>query len=179
MEYYFWGVCRACGANARECVCNESQHRLVISDKWWQCSAKVNMNLFKDLFEKFYFLIKFLHVFCASSSSLFSSSSLYFKLADFLRPLSLSKVIGSIMQEPSVLTRLIATYEMPAVFSVWPMSIHAFGSVRPWLLCIVIAQASFNGSCCRSCIPSRDWEVTVIGHIGTHDEMDLLIDGPL
>ena len=35
------------------------------------------MNLFKDLFEKFYFLIKFLHVFCASSSSLFSSSSLY------------------------------------------------------------------------------------------------------
>ena len=76
------------------------------------------MNLFKDLFEKFYFLIKFLHVSCASSSSLFSSSSLYFKLADFLRPLSLSKVIGSIMQERSVLTQLIATYEVPAVFSV-------------------------------------------------------------
>lgn len=118
--------------------------------KWWQCSAKVNMNLFKDLFETFYFLIKFLHVFCASSSSLFSSSSLYFKLADFLRPLSLSNVIGSIMQEASVLTRLIATYEMPAVFSVWPMSIHAFGSdlgscvlllPKPVLTAVVVAHA--------------------------------------
>ena len=59
------------------------------------------MNFFEDLFEKFYFLIKFLHVSCASSSSLFSSSSLYFKLVEFLRPLSLSKVIGSIMQEQS------------------------------------------------------------------------------
>ena len=60
------------------------------------------------------------------------------------------------MQEESVLTLLIATYVMPAVFSVLPMSIHAFGRVSPWLLCMVIAQASFKGSCCRSCDPSID-----------------------
>ena len=90
-----------------------------------------------------------------TSACRFSSFSLNFKLADFARPLSLSKVIGSIMQEQSLLTLLIATYEMPRLFSVLPMSIQAFGNVSSWLLCIVIAQASFKGSCCRSCNPSR------------------------
>ena len=93
--------------------------------------------------------------------SLLSSSSLYFKLVDFLRLLSLSKVIGSIIQDESVFTLLIATYEMPAVVSVW---LHAFGSVNPWLLCIVIAQASLRGNCCLSCKPSSVCEVQECGH---------------
>ena len=44
-------------------------------------------------------------------------------------------------QDASDFTRLIATYETPAVLSDFPISIHAFGSVSPWLLCIGRAQA--------------------------------------
>ena len=44
-------------------------------------------------------------------------------------------------QDASDFTRLIATYETPAVLSDFPISIHAFGSVSPWLLCTVRAQA--------------------------------------
>ena len=52
-------------------------------------------------------------------------------LADFLPQESLSNVIGSTMQGVSVLTALIAIYEIPAVLSVIPMSIHAFERVNP------------------------------------------------
>ena len=94
-----------------------------------------------------------LQVCSASLSSRFSSSSLNFKLTDCCILASLSKVIGSRMQEDSALTLLMPTYEMPAILSVLPISIHAFERVSPWLLCI--AQASFKGSCCRSCKASR------------------------
>ena len=46
---------------------------------------------------------------------------------------NLSNVIGSIIQDESVFTLLIATYDMPGVFSFLPMSIHAFVRVNPWL----------------------------------------------
>jgi len=54
------------------------------------------------------------------------------------------------MQDLSDRTLLIATYVIPAAFSLGPISIYAFGRVSPWLLCIVIAHASFNGNCCLS-----------------------------
>ena len=47
------------------------------------------------------------------------------------------------MQDLSDRTLLIATYVIPAAFSLGPISIHAFGRVSPWLLCIVIAHVSF------------------------------------
>ena len=59
------------------------------------------------------------------------------------------------------------------------MYIHAFVSVSPWLLCIVIAQASFKGNCCLSWTPTNVSEVTVILHFATKCGMSLLIDGPL
>ena len=120
-----------------------------------------------------------LQVCSPSSSSRFSSLSLNFKLADFFRLVSLSKVIGSIIQDESVFTLLIATYEIPGVLSLLPMSIHVFDRVSPWLLCIVIAQASFKGSCCLSWTPPNVSEITVIGHMGTQCDNSLLIDGPV
>lgn len=82
------------------------------------------------------------------------------------------------MQDDSVFILLIATYEIPGVCSVLPMSIHALDSVNPWLLWIVITQASFKGSCCLSFTPLIVSEATVIGHIGTQCGISLLIDGP-
>ena len=53
-------------------------------------------------------------------------------LADFLRQVSLSNVIGSTTHsEMSVLTVLIAIYEILVLLSVIPMSIHAFERVNP------------------------------------------------
>ena len=83
------------------------------------------------------------------------------------------------MQDESVFTLLIATYEIPGVLSLLPMSIHVFDRLSPWLLCIVIAQASFKGSCCLSWTLPNVSEVTVIGHMGTQRGIPLLIDGPV
>ena len=66
---------------------------------------------------------------------------------------------------------------MPAVFSLLTMSIHAFERVKPWRLCIVIAQANFKDSFCLSCTPLNVLKVTVIGYIGTQCGMPLIIDG--
>ena len=71
-------------------------------------------------------------------------------------------------QDASDFTRLKATYETPAALSDLPISIHAFGSVNPWLLCIVRAQASLRSNCCLSWKPTSVCDVTVIGHIGIH-----------
>ena len=82
-------------------------------------------------------------------------------------------------QDASDFTLLIATYETPAVLSDLPISIHAFGSVSPWLLCIVRAQASLRGNCCRSWKPISVCDVTVIGYIGIHNGRFSLKTGPL
>ena len=68
---------------------------------------------------------------------------------------------------------------MPGVFSDFPISIDAEGSIKPWLLCMVRACASLRDNCCLSWIPSGNGAETVTGHIGTHDGNVLLMDGPL
>ena len=83
------------------------------------------------------------------------------------------------MQELSDRTLLMATYVIPGAFSLGPISIHAFGRVSPWLLCIVIAHASFNGNCCLSWNVSRDLEVIVTVGIGTHFGKVSINDGPV
>lgn len=80
------------------------------------------------LLRKLHVWISYLHVCSASSSSRLSSTSLNFKFTDFAILLSVSKVIGLITQEQSVLTLLIAPYKMPGVSSVLPMSIQTFGT---------------------------------------------------
>lgn len=68
---------------------------------------------------------------------------------------------------------------IPGAFSLGPISIHAFGRASPWLLCIVIAHASFNGNCCVSRNVSRDLEVIVTGGIGTHFGKVSINGGPV
>lgn len=71
-----------------------------------------------------------------------SSCSLNWKFDAFLIVLIVfkrSNDIGSITQESSIFTLLIATYVMPAVRSRGPISIQAFSRVSPWILCIVVA----------------------------------------
>ena len=82
-------------------------------------------------------------------------------------------------QDANDLTRLIATKETLAVLSDLPISIHTFGSVSPWLLCIGRAQASLRGNCCLSWKPISICDVTVIGHIGIHNDWFTLKTGPL
>ena len=73
-------------------------------------------------------------VVCAKRSKWFSSSSLYCKLADDFKLVNRSYVMGSMTQDESDFTLLMATYETPAVLSDFPISIQAFGRVSPWLL---------------------------------------------
>lgn len=68
-----------------------------------------------------------------------SSCSLNWKFDAFFIVFKRSNDIGSITQESSVFTLLIATYVMPAVRSRGPISIQAFSRVSPWILCIVVA----------------------------------------
>ena len=79
-----------------------------------------------------------------------SSCSLNWKFDAFFIVFKRSNDIGSITQESSIFTLLIATHVMPAVRSRGPISIQAFSRVSPWLLCIVVAQASLKGNCCLS-----------------------------
>ena len=111
--------------------------------------------------------------------SSWASLILYSRFTDFLRLVDLSKVTGSRIQFESILIGLIATYETPTVFSDLPMSIQAFDKVNPRLLCIVMAQAIFKGSCCLSYRRSNVLQVAVIGHIGTHPGILLVRDGPV
>ena len=87
--------------------------------------------------------------------------------------------MGSMMHDPNVLTLLSPTQETPGVLSVFPIFIHAFGKVSPWLLWIVIAQPSRRGSCCRSCKPFDAEVETVTGNIGTQEEKLSVNEGPL
>ena len=70
------------------------------------------------------------------------------------------------------LIREIATNDSPDEKSFGPRSITAFSSVRPWLLCMVIAQAKVNGSCSReSWFPDLSSHRATTGEIGIHDEL--------
>ena len=69
--------------------------------------------------------------------------------------------------------------DFTAVLSDLPISIHAFGSVSPWLLCIVRAQASLRGNYCLSWKPISVCDGTVIGYIGIHNGWFSLNTGPL
>ncbi|CAB4422455.1 unnamed protein product [Rhizophagus irregularis] len=64
------------------------------------------------------------------------------------------------------LTRDIATNERPALYSFFPISITALGSVSPWLLWIVIAHASVRGICKReqaTVLVSQEHRIGVMG----------------
>ena len=96
------------------------------------------MNFFEDLFEKFYFLIKFLHVSCASSSSLFSSSSLYFKLSNTTW-FCFATATGRLAQwPPSNTTWLICFATATARLAQWPPS------NTTWLICFATATGQFD-----------------------------------
>ena len=83
------------------------------------------------------------------------------------------------MQDESVFTLLIATYDVPEFFSFLAMYIHAFARVNPWILCIVIALENLKESYSHSFTLPNVSGITVIGHMGTHWFMLLQIDGPV
>jgi hypothetical protein len=64
----------------------------------------------------FVYLNALLFVVCANRSSLFSSSSLYCKLADDFKLVNRSYVIGSMTQDASVFTNILHLNELINVF---------------------------------------------------------------
>ena len=66
-------------------------------------------------------------------------------------------------------TREITTNDSPCANSLAPSSTTTWSKVRPWLLWMVIAYATVNGSCLReSWLPATFSHRDVTGVIGTH-----------
>src|SRR6266542_26251 len=61
----------------------------------------------------------------------------------------------------------MAMNESPAANSLFLRSIFTFGSVRPWLLCTVMAYARHIGSCTREHVPFFPSQLRFMGAIGT------------
>ena len=69
--------------------------------------------------------------------------------------------MSSKTQSDNRFTLLIATYAALGALSDFPISIHALGSMSPWLLCMIRAHAGLSGNCCFSIIPLSELAVTV------------------
>ena len=98
---------------------------------------------------------------------------------EFLSIDNLPKVVGVSGCSSMFSYNIIDTVNLQPVISDLPISIHAFASVSPWLLCIVRAQASLRGNCCLSLMPISVCYETVIGHIGMHNGLLSINAGPL
>lgn len=146
---------------------------------WWFKKIEDLFNLKESNWTSIYFGSEGINIYlfllcfkcCSVAIAMFlrrCSCNLNFKLGDLFYACSLCNVIGSTTRSSSFFTLLSATYVIPKLFSDSPRSTHAFFSVKPWLLWIVNAHASFSGTCCLSHFPDRLWEFTVTGQTGTH-----------